>query len=197
MRLSRDVVLDAALRFVDEHGVQALSMRKLGASLGVEGMALYYYVPNKDALLDGLVERVTQALADELPDRELPWQEWLRRFAHAMRAVLTRHPALLPLLATRDVMTPAFLGAFETALEVLGSFQPKQAVHVFNSVTTFVLGHVLAEAGRAGQAAPGFPGGYPLIARAVAAGAGQDDDGERFEFAIGALLDGFDRRLCT
>ncbi|GAB3910386.1 TetR/AcrR family transcriptional regulator C-terminal domain-containing protein [Kibdelosporangium lantanae] len=196
MKLSREVVLDAALRFVDEHGVQALSMRKLGAELGVEGMALYYYVPNKDALLDGLAERVTEAIVEEAPAMDLGWQDWITQFADGLRRVLLRHPAVLPVVATRDVTTPGFLAVFERALAVLNAFQPKQAVHVFNTVTTFVLGHVLAEAGRVDRA-PAFPGGYPLIERALAAGAGDGDDDERFAFAVRALVDGFALRTCT
>lgn len=196
MKLSREVVLDAALRFVDEHGVQALSMRKLGAALGVEGMALYYYVPNKDALLDGLAERVTEAIVDEAPAMDLGWQDWIHQFADGLRRVLLRHPAVLPVVATRNVMTPGFLAVFERALAVLNAFQPKHAVHVFNTVTTFVLGHVLAEAGRDDRV-PAFPGGYPLIERALAAGAGDGDDDERFAFAVRALVDGFALRTCT
>ena len=56
--LSRGQVLDAALDLVDRDGVAALSMRRLGAELGVEAMTVYHYLPNKDALLDGIVERV-------------------------------------------------------------------------------------------------------------------------------------------
>jgi AcrR family transcriptional regulator len=197
VKLSRDVVLDAALKFVDDHGVQALSMRKLGAALGVEGMALYYYLPNKDALLDGLAERVTSGIIDNAPAPDLAWREWIRQFAAGLRRTLLKHPAVLPLVATRDVMSPAFLMAFETALAVLNSFEPKQAVHVFNTVTTFVLGHVLAEAGRTDGPPPQLPGGYPLIERAMRAGAGDGDDDERFHFAIQALVDGFERRICT
>jgi len=59
-----------------------------------------------------------------------------------------------------------------------------------------VLGHVLAEAGRVDRV-PAFPGGYPLIERALAAGAGDGDDDERFAFAVRALVDGFALRTCT
>ncbi|MZD07119.1 TetR family transcriptional regulator, partial [Streptomyces sp. SID5785] len=55
-RLNRERVLASALEIVDRDGLQALSMRGLGAELGVEAMALYRYADGKDALLDGLVE---------------------------------------------------------------------------------------------------------------------------------------------
>lgn len=195
MKLSRETVLDAALRYVDEHGLDALSMRKLGAELGVEGMALYYYVPNKEALLDGIAQRVTAGF--EAPPMDLAWQDWLRAFAAEMRQVLLRHPAVLPLVVTRDVMTPEFLAVFERALAVLNAFQPRQAVHVFNTVTTFVFGHVLAEAGRRDGPPPAFPAGYPMIEAALRDGAGLGDDLERFHFAIDSMIDGFERRICT
>src|SRR5918994_3229853 len=54
--LDRRTILEAAVRFVDSEGLEALSMRKLGAELGVEAMSLYNHVPNKGALLDGMVE---------------------------------------------------------------------------------------------------------------------------------------------
>src|SRR5260370_27697167 len=58
-RLTREKVLRAALDFVDAHGLAALSMHKLGAGLGVQGMSLYTHVASKDALLDGIVEAMT------------------------------------------------------------------------------------------------------------------------------------------
>jgi AcrR family transcriptional regulator len=80
-------VLDAALAYLDEHGLPALSMRKLGARLGVEAMTLYHYVPNKDALLDGLVDRVMEValggLGEPAPG---DWTPWMRQFAHSLRA---------------------------------------------------------------------------------------------------------------
>ncbi|MEU3947974.1 TetR family transcriptional regulator [Streptomyces sp. NPDC029526] len=65
-RLSRERVLAAALALVDEEGLSALSMRRLGAELGVEAMALYRYAASKDALLDGLVEALYLELEERL-----------------------------------------------------------------------------------------------------------------------------------
>jgi AcrR family transcriptional regulator len=65
-RLSRERVLASALALVDREGLSALSMRRLGAELGVEAMALYRYAPNKDALLDGLVEALYLSLEERL-----------------------------------------------------------------------------------------------------------------------------------
>ena len=56
--LDRERILAAALSYIEEHGLPQLSMRKLGAELGVEGMSLYRYVPGREALLDGIVESI-------------------------------------------------------------------------------------------------------------------------------------------
>ena len=59
-RLTQERVLRVALEFTDAHGLAALSMQKLGAELGVKGMSLYTHVDSKDALLDGIVEVMSQ-----------------------------------------------------------------------------------------------------------------------------------------
>src|ERR1700733_10707474 len=105
--LSREKILDAGIAFVDEHGIAALSTRRLGAALGVEGMTLYYYVPNKAALLDGMVERLLQrSVGDLLPDPGTPWPEAMRQTARTLHAILREHPAMLTVIATRPASTP-------------------------------------------------------------------------------------------
>ena len=56
--LTRERVLQAALKLADQGGLESLSMRKLGQELGVEAMALYYHFANKDEVLDGIVDLV-------------------------------------------------------------------------------------------------------------------------------------------
>ena len=81
--LTRSRVLDAALEIIDRDGLAALSMRRLGAALGVEAMTIYHYVPNKDALLDGVLEEVfRQSYSRRL--RSGSWQEQLRSYAHPL-----------------------------------------------------------------------------------------------------------------
>ncbi|HEY6737567.1 MAG TPA: TetR family transcriptional regulator, partial [Actinopolymorphaceae bacterium] len=70
--LTRERVLDAALALVDREGLAALSMRRLGAELGVEAMTLYHHVANKAALLDGLVERIFTFAEPPLRE-DTPW----------------------------------------------------------------------------------------------------------------------------
>ncbi|WP_354637515.1 TetR/AcrR family transcriptional regulator C-terminal domain-containing protein [Kitasatospora camelliae] len=197
--LTRDAVLRAALELVDRDGVEKLSMRRLGAELGVEAMTLYHYLPNKAALLDGLVELVVSAVR---PDPDLPAERWrahLRGFAVAFRAELLRHPGVMTLVATRPVRSAAALRAVEDTAAALGraGIGPVEALRVVNSVATLAIGHCLAEA----AATPGHPdqagdealdlAEFPTLAAAVAGGLGTEADHRaRFDLALDALLTG-------
>ncbi|WP_327068187.1 TetR/AcrR family transcriptional regulator C-terminal domain-containing protein [Kitasatospora sp. NBC_01302] len=204
--LSRTLVLDAALALVDREGVGALTMRRLGAELDVEAMTLYHYVPSKDALLDGLVERVfAQALPS--PDAaagSTDWRALLRTYALSLREALLRHPGVLPLAASRPAVTPATLDAVERGLTALtaAGFPLGAAVHALNTLSLFVLGHTAAEAAQPARAGspdsagtPAWlaaldPARHPLLTESARTGAGVDD-AERFDFAVDALVDGF------
>jgi len=206
MPLSRDRVLDAALTLVDRDGIAKLSMRRLGAELGVEAMTLYYYVPNKAALLDGLVELVVEQAVRDVP-RDGDWQTLLRGFATAWRTELLRHPGVLPLLATRPVMTDTSLRTLESAARTLhdAGFTAHQALHLINIVATFVIGHTLAEAGTtpghesdtpdpATALAALDPSEFPTLHAALSTGLGEDHQ-ERFDLALDVILTGLESRL--
>jgi len=77
--LSRERVIDAAIRLADETGIDSLTMRRLAQELGVEAMSLYYYVANKDEILNGIVEVVVGEI--ELPPPGTDWKAGLRRTA--------------------------------------------------------------------------------------------------------------------
>src|SRR5690349_11011209 len=88
--LTREQVLTAALKIVDEGGVEALSMRRLGQALDRNPMAIYRHAADKDALLDGVVERVVSEVVvyrDRDGDQETDWGTALRRTAHTFRRV--------------------------------------------------------------------------------------------------------------
>jgi AcrR family transcriptional regulator len=198
--LSREQVLDAALTLLDRDGVATLSMRRLGAELGVEAMTLYHYLPNKDALLDGVVERVmAQAGTGPLDG---PWDEALTGYARALRARLLRHPGALPLVATRPAVTPETLRAAERGLALLcaAGFSPGRALDTLNSLTLFTVAHAAAEVATAPVNATASAGSqayvaaldqaeFPLLSAAARTSAGTDDQA-RFEFAIATFIRG-------
>ncbi|MEX1296963.1 MAG: TetR/AcrR family transcriptional regulator [Candidatus Limnocylindrales bacterium] len=143
--LSRERVLEAAVAFADERGLEELSMRKLGQSLGVEAMSLYNHVADKDDLLDGIVDIVAREL--EPPDPELDWRAALRRCSMRSREVLLRHPWSAALAESRAQSGPARLGYLEALLEMLrgAGFSPSGAYRVNLFVDSYVYGFVLQE----------------------------------------------------
>ncbi|GAA4257065.1 TetR/AcrR family transcriptional regulator C-terminal domain-containing protein [Dactylosporangium darangshiense] len=202
--LTREQVLDAALDLVDEAGLPSLTMRALGARLGVEAMTLYHYVPNKDALIDGMVERVFTAASPPASPRG-DWRTYLRTYAHDLRRVLLLHPGVLPAVV-RPAVTPATLDSVETGLRMLrwAGFPLGMAVDALNSLTLFVLGHTGAEVGISSASGAGSPdwlagldeSRYPLLLESVRTAAGTDD-AARFTFAVESLLAGFAAQLAA
>ena len=136
--LTRDEVIDAALGIVDAAGLEALTMRRLAADLGVEAMSLYYHVPSKDVLLDWTVDRMRTEL--RLPD-DVPgdWADSLEAVFMEYRRVLTAHPNMLP-LAARRTGTEGMSGLeflIEQGLPV------EDAVDLYQSLVGFTVGYAL------------------------------------------------------
>ncbi|MGC0144549.1 TetR/AcrR family transcriptional regulator C-terminal domain-containing protein [Pseudactinotalea sp. Z1732] len=139
--LTRAMVLGGALDLVDRQGAASLTMRGLAAELGVEAMALYHHVSNKDQLLDGLVELVVgDAVPPESTGRE--WREFMRSYGLRLSARLRAHPEVLPLVATRPALTPTVLRMLDRGVRVLqeGGFPPGWALQAIHVVTGFVVG---------------------------------------------------------
>ncbi|MCX5214582.1 TetR/AcrR family transcriptional regulator C-terminal domain-containing protein [Kitasatospora sp. NBC_00240] len=170
-RLSRPLVLAAAVTLVDREGLAALTMRRLAADLGVESMAIYRYTPGKEALLDGLVESFFAEVNDRLrtaadtarsstahagpgPGAALPaWRAELRRIARAFAVVAHVHPEILPLVATRPLAVPvarrpgSVLELTEHILAVLGraGFDDTAALRVYRAFVAWSLGSLLVD----------------------------------------------------
>ncbi|MEU7278766.1 TetR/AcrR family transcriptional regulator C-terminal domain-containing protein [Streptomyces sp. NPDC045431] len=196
--LTRQAVLEAAVRLVDREGMKALSMRRLGAELGVEAMTLYHHVPNKSALLDGMIEQV---VAEAVPPEfgAATWREDLRAYARALMAALDAHPHAVPLLLSRPAMTPRNLRTLEAVVRMLheAGFPLARTLDILYSLTSFVVGHAAARAGGldgAGSLAALDADAYPLLVGA-AREAGADAGEARFAYALEALLSGFERDL--
>jgi AcrR family transcriptional regulator len=143
--LSREAIIDAALALVDAGGLEALSMRAIGSSLGVHAMSLYNHVENKAALLDGLHERLILALDFDI--RGLAWADAFRVASRAYRTVALAHPQAFVLLATRPLSTPAEISHIAPMLEALegSGFGVRQRLLAMNIFFTFLNGVLLAE----------------------------------------------------
>jgi len=143
--LSRRRVLEAGVRYVDREGLEALSMRKLGAELGVEAMSLYNHVPNKSALLDGMVEVLLGGLS--IPPKDENWEERIRGAYRALRLVAREHPNVFPLLMERPPDTMDGVWLVEEFLETLrgAGFEAETALHAFRALSSYVTGYAMSE----------------------------------------------------
>ena len=190
--LTRAGILRAALALADREGLKALSMRRLGAELGVEAMTIYHHVPNKDALLDGLVEQLVAQIAPPTFEA-VTWQEGLRDYARELRSTLLAHANVVPLVASRPAVTAQNLRVMEAALQSMraAGLHPADALDVLYAVTGFVVGHVVTAAD--GDPVDQFealdPATFPLLAEAVSRSAPRGTEA-RFDFALDALLSG-------
>ncbi len=144
--LTRSLVLESALKILDEQGLAELSMRKLAATLHVEAMSLYNHVKDKQDLLNGLVDLVLSRI--ELPNISLPWGDRLEAIARNLYDALVQHPALVIILASqkgsRDGNT--VLQGMDNVIAVLADsgLKPRQQVNAFRGLLAVCFGFVLA-----------------------------------------------------
>ena len=150
-RITRDMVLAAALELIDGDGVGGLSMRRLARVLHRDPMILYRHAPNKAALLDGVAETVLAQLKVDPADPD--WAAQLRAVARGYRALALAHPNVVPLLVTRPLATPlglrppGTLRPLEDILTLLtrAGFSGPDALHIYRALFGFLHGHVLNE----------------------------------------------------
>ena len=148
--LSRDRVVDAALRVMDAEGLEAVSMRRVARELGVEAMSLYHHIEDKDDLLDGLCSVVMREF--RYPEDRSDWMATARFAANEWRRVLKAHPNVISVFAgRRKPMTDVdALGPMEFALETIGraGIEGRDAVYAFNVMGGYIMGFVMMEVGQ-------------------------------------------------
>lgn len=199
--LSRELFLTAALRVIDRDGLDKLTMRKLGAELGVDPMAVYYYLPNKSALFDGLTELIWSRVDLDSLDSTLDWTEQIAEAMQRFRAGLLRHPRAVLIVGTRSVATPAALALVDRGLAILmdgAGLSGAVALNFVNVLAGYTIGHVLAEVGEpvgGAQSAQDVVGTVtaetaPRLAKALADGWGYDPDAQ-FTAGLDALITGW------
>src|SRR5919201_112791 len=197
--LSGERILDAAVVLLDRDGLDALSMRHLGAALGVEAMSLYRHFPSKARLLEGLAGRLLSELALPVPG-SAPWTTSVRVLARAYRQLLVRHANAIHLLATLQLSNPGALGPAGAVMALLrdAGFDAKTSIHALATAVSYVIGFAYWEAGTAPLRAgvnepPPIPAGAdPYIAERWREIALVDCD-EAFEFGLDVLIAGLDR----
>ena len=216
--LSRDRVLRAAVQLADDAGIEAVTMRKLAAELGVEAMSLYYHVANKEQLLDGMVDIIIGEIeADnggfDVP-RDVYWKTAMRERILNARSVMLRHPWAPGVLETRTTMSPSLIMYFNSLLGIMveGGFSYDLGHHAMHAIGSRALGfnqelfvpdddsndEEQAEEMLA-QMAEHVPYIVGMMQEIVHddpdSTLGWCDDQTEFEFGLDLLLDGLDHRI--
>ncbi|EGD42760.1 TetR/AcrR family transcriptional regulator [Nocardioides sp. NPDC057772] len=202
LALTRERIIEAAVDFIDIHGLDALSMRKLGTALDVKGMSLYNHIANKSELLDGVVESLwaeTEAAAPALPD----WREGIRSLAHAVRATVRRHPNAAPLIFSQQLMPQAALRLVRTHVAelVAAGFDRSTAYDLLRTIWSYAFGSAFAEItwdpGNPGCAVdarqllrPGTPDELAAVADVFC---GQSNAEAQFELGLDLMLRGIEQ----
>jgi AcrR family transcriptional regulator len=206
-QLSRDLVLTGAIEVADAGGIESLTIRSLAGHLGVKPMTVYYYVANKDEILDGIVDAVFSEI--ELPTPGGDWRAQMRRRAISTRAALRRHRWAIGLLESRTSPGPATLRHHDAVIATLraAGFSLELTAHAYALLDSYTYGFALQEAGLpfegpetvSGVAEPIMErfstGEYPNLVEMAAAYYFQPgyDFGDEFEFGLTVVLDGLSR----
>lgn len=144
--LSHDAIRAAALRLIDDNGLEEFSTRKLGAALGCEAMAIYWYYPSKEAVLDAVVDLLMEDVAAVVTDRG-EWIATLREVAHAYRHVAHEHPRAFPVLATRRFASEGTYRFLERlfALSRAQGIEDRVSARYYRVVSSYCNGFALNE----------------------------------------------------
>ncbi len=147
--LTRERIVSAALRIMDEGGLEAVTMRRVGRELGVEAMSLYNHVPDKQDILDGVAEAVMAGFEWEPTSED--WLIQARRAASEWRRMLRRHPNVITVLVERKhpLMSVEALRPMEIALDILirAGLSERDAVQAYQAIGAYIFGFVMMEVG--------------------------------------------------
>ena len=190
--LTRDRIITAAVTMADRDGFGGVTLRRIATELGVHVTSLYNHVPTRDAVTDGIVER----LIDEakLPTSPVSWEDWVRSFFTAMGTIATTHPGAFAALQHRPVQGPRAAASFEVALEAFtrAGLTPEDAYGAVKAASLTSLA-VALERGMAAHGVPSEtaiedlpPETFPEIRRV----AGVADPDAAWAFTLETLVSG-------
>ena len=205
--LTRDLVLQAALRLADQGGLGSLSMRKLGHELGVEAMAVYYHFADKDEVIDGVVDIVFAEI--DVPVAGAPWKAAMRGRAISVRDALLRHRWAIGLMEARAHPGPANLRHHDAVIGNLraAGFDSAMVAHAYSVLDGYIYGFALTKMNlpfdssdmveeMAQTMLEPFPfDQYPNLAAFVTEHVMKPgyDFGDEFEYGLDLILDGIER----
>ena len=208
--LTRERVLQAAIKLADEGGIEALSMRKLGQELGVEAMALYHHFTGKEQVLDGIIDLVFAEI--DVPEPGPDWRGAMRRRALSLRDALARHRWSIGMMESRTNPGPATLRHHDAVLGSLRSadFSVEMAAHAYSVLDSYIYGFALTKMSLPFEDTSDIVGRVPDHARAVPGrrlpepprvhhrarhASPATTIADEFEYGLDLILDGLERAV--
>jgi AcrR family transcriptional regulator len=145
--LTRHLLIETALRLLDEVGLEGLTVRRLAAELGVQSPALYWHIRTKQELLDDMADQMIQAAGMGPPHDGEAWQDWLARRARAYRQSLLAHRDGARIVTHAAWLSPATIRLFNDELTAMvgRGFPPALALRTITTLSQYVNGFVLQE----------------------------------------------------
>lgn len=211
MPLSRERVLRAAVDLADEHGLRALTMRRLAEELGAEAMSLYYHVAKKEDVLDGIVDvvagEINAAVGHVEPAPDPGWKAAVRQRILTARQVFLRHRWAPELFETRSSTSTEVLRYYDALVGLMreGGFTYDLVHHALHALGSRALGFSQElfdpSAGDSADVPVDLVWQLPNLTGMLSEIAHDDpdstlgwcDDQAEFEFGLDVILDGLDR----
>ncbi len=192
-RLNRASIVATAIALADEKGLAAVTLRGIATRLGVHVTSLYNHVPTKDAVLDEMVKSLL--VEAKLPTGRVAWQDWVREFSAAMRALARKHPGAFEAFHYLPVQGEKAVEVLEAALQAFrsGGFDTTMSYNAIKATSVAVLGLVLDDTARArvGDRATDLSGlpaeRFPHVHEAARIA----DEADTFAYLVDVLIDGF------
>ena len=202
-------MLQAAIALAAREGIESLTMRKLADELGAGAMSLYYYVPNKEQLLDGMVDIVFSEI--EPPSTGGDWKAAMRKRALSTREALARHRWAIGLMEGRTNHGTANLRLHDAVLGCLraAGFSLEMTVHAYSVLDAYIYGFALQESDMSSETADDFAAeaqrqmheyqdvlaDFPHLVEVVGGHVAKSgyDYATEFLFGLDLILDGLDR----
>jgi AcrR family transcriptional regulator len=205
MKVNRDIIVQAALRLLDDTGLEDLTLRKLAQALDIQAPTLYWHFKSKDALIDEMATLVLASGADNLVPEEPSddWRVWVSTFGQGLRKTLLAYRDGGRMIAGTRLTNTLFQ---ETAERIGGhltqaGFTTRQAVTLLSAVYTFTVSFVIEEQAvfpKPGERSPAYdiemrkthldPEAFPLLREAGEVLFDRFD--QRFEESIDLMLRG-------
>ncbi|MFD1939556.1 MULTISPECIES: TetR/AcrR family transcriptional regulator C-terminal domain-containing protein [Nonomuraea] len=210
--LTRDQIVRAALELLDAEGLEALSMRKLGARLGAGATSLYWHVANKDELLELAYDEIWGEMPVPDPDA-VGWKDTASAYAHGMRRTILSHPWAAGLIGRMPAIGPNSLRAGDLLRRalILAGFRGMEQDYAGSAITAFVIGTTIPEVAWRSLSQEGAydaasmrevvrkaASDYPDFVARTDDYEGRDERVVRemnFDFGLLCVLDGLEKRL--